>query len=105
MKCPTCDGKGYTYVRTEPNHITGYGYKRICDKCKGTGYVEQTNEKWFCSLSTEDKADWLDKIAENCCQVCDEKNKALCRSNIAIGCKFESKEKWTAWLKEEHKDA
>ena len=66
-------------------------------------FCPQTNEEWFCGLSTEEKADWLDKVAENCCQICDETNKTICRSNIAWGCKFESKQAWESWLKEVHK--
>ena len=47
MKCKHCDGKGYTYVRTAPNPITGYGYKRICDYCHGTGEIKQTEQKYL----------------------------------------------------------
>lgn len=67
-------------------------------------FCPQTNEEWFCQLSTKEKADWLDKVAENCCQICDETNKTICRSNIAWGCKFESKQAWESWLKAVHKE-
>jgi hypothetical protein len=64
---------------------------------------EQTNEEWFDTLSTKEKAKWLDKVAENCCQICDEENRELCRGNIATGCKFENAEKWELWLKQPHR--
>ena len=63
----------------------------------------QTNEEWFDTLSTKEKAEWLDKVAENCCQICDEENRELCRGNIATGCKFENAKKWELWLKQPHK--
>lgn len=64
--------------------------------------TEQTNEEWLDRKSTKEKAEWLDKVAENCCQICDRENRELCRKNIAIGCKFENAEKWEAWLKQPH---
>ena len=62
----------------------------------------QTNEEWFNTLSTKEKAEWIDKVAENCCQICDKEYKELCRGNIAIGCKFENAKKWELWLKQPH---
>lgn len=94
MKCPVCDGLGFF----PSSNIAA----TICSQCKGTGEVEQTNEEWFCELSTEEKAEWLDKVAENCCQICDEENRELCRGNIATGCKFENAKKWELWLKQPH---
>lgn len=52
MKCPLCDGKG------EYMHAIG-GY-RPCEHCNGTGKIVQTNEEWFCGLSTKEKAEWLE---------------------------------------------
>ena len=57
-----CDGKGYIYVGTAPNPITRYGYKRICDKCHGTGEIEQTNDEWRRTCSTEDFAEFINLI-------------------------------------------
>lgn len=90
----------------------------ICDKCVHKRYcidygtkTDQceycdlmTNEEWLDGLSTKEKAKWLDKVAENCCQICDEENRELCRGNIAIGCKFENAEKWEMWLKQPHRE-
>ena len=55
-----CKGKGKlkTYYRGQKDYVK-------CEMCNGTGEVsetgevEQTNEQWFCSLSTEEKAKWL----------------------------------------------
>ena len=47
MKCPKCNGYG---------KVGEYKYYRTCQTCGGTGEVPQTNEEWFCSLSTEEKA-------------------------------------------------
>lgn len=44
MKCYKCNGTGYYDIDNE------------CPVCDGTGEVEQTNEEWFCGLSTEEKA-------------------------------------------------
>ena len=47
MKCKYCDGTGKSK----------YGYNQPCTHCDGKGFVEpHTNEEWFCSLSTEEKA-------------------------------------------------
>ena len=60
MKCPECGGKGkvskYFYEKV------GFGkYEKVCadvqcEECDGTGEIEQTNEEWFDTLSTEEKA-------------------------------------------------
>lgn len=54
MKCPMCDGRGSVY------NALGNFYED-CGHCQGTGKVRaigepMTNEDWFCSLSTEEKA-------------------------------------------------
>ena len=64
MKCPNCDGKGTVlkiiYEDWQKDEIVRSAVK--CPRCNGSGEVsevEMTNEEWFCSLSTEDKADKL----------------------------------------------
>ena len=52
-----------------------------CDKCNGTGEVEQTNEERFCSLSTEEKATFL-------------------ASNKMLNFDYQM---WIEWLREIHK--
>jgi len=55
MKCPVCNGKGYYEVQSS------YGTERVECGCHDT----QTNEEWFCSLSTEEKAKRIINIAVN----------------------------------------
>ena len=51
MKCPNCNGVPYDEVWT-------------CEVCNGTGIVEPlTNEEWFCSLSTEGKAEVIAQLS------------------------------------------
>ena len=90
MKCPLCDGKG------EYMHQCG-GY-RPCEHCDGTGEIVQTDEQWFCSLSTEEKAKWLSNVLYACMR---------CGMNCHVGyCPFDKciidKEDALEWLKEEH---
>lgn len=97
-KCKYCHGTGTrTYFTGDGATVTD------CVQCKGTGYINMTHEDWFDTLSTKEKAKWLDKVAENCCQICDEENRELCRGNIATGCKFENAKKWELWLKQPYK--
>ena len=49
MKCKYCDGTGTTNWCVNGTFLN-------CPHCGGTGEVEQTNEEWFCGLSTEEKA-------------------------------------------------
>ena len=48
MKCPSCNEDGRTQYFDYP-----------CIRCGGTGVIEVTNEEWFCSLSTEEKARFI----------------------------------------------
>ena len=55
MKCKFCDGSGKDYWC-----LNGVPYP--CPVCNGTGEIKDeplTNEEWFCSLSTEEKAKWI----------------------------------------------
>lgn len=51
MKCPKCGGSGWDVV---------HGFN--CVSCDGKGEIEVTNEEWFCSLPTEEKAKFLRQI-------------------------------------------
>lgn len=102
MQCPNCDGKGYTYVRTITNPITGYGYKRVCDYCHGTGEIKQTNEEWLRQASTEELAEVLNKIfmTRTFCHICPEGG--VC--DIGYKCKYHggTVEDFVEWLKQPH---
>lgn len=57
MICTVCWGKGWK---------RGDCHEKVtCPACGGSGKVEQTNEEWFCTLSTEEKAKVLYKIAKD----------------------------------------
>ena len=88
MKCPMCDGRRTMFTREQPGVGTQFGEIKlvVCPKCNGTGEVEvigdsitdvcdkcggtgdtinnipPTNEEWFCELSTEEKARFLEMI-------------------------------------------
>lgn len=80
MKCELCGGKGW--LRGHP-----LGIQIVCPVCDGKGYVELTNEEWFCSLSTEDKA------------------RVLRRKTYGNSEENESVEQaWMHWLKAKHED-
>ncbi len=79
-KCPYCDGKGYYYQESS------YGMELIQCSCQN----KQTNEEWFCQLSTEDKADFLADLYPK------SAGEALIK--ISNG----DKERWAKWLKERH---
>ena len=68
MKCKICGGTGTSNTCVN-------GTFKPCTFCDGTGEYEpfdadveldkldsepQTNEEWFCQLSTEEKAKWLE---------------------------------------------
>ena len=69
MQCPFCGGSGkcyqqtITYEEVETNRTKKHLTK--CFKCNGTGEIKQTNEEWFCSLTTEEKAKRIINIAVN----------------------------------------
>ena len=56
MKCPKCKGGTGRVPRPDGTELFGLTELMTCDLCHGTGEVELTNEEWFCSLSTEEKA-------------------------------------------------
>ena len=86
MKCQYCDN-GTTYVPLDWED--GTFDEDTCKYCNGTGEIEQTNEEWLCSLSTEEKAeaitDFIKRIAK--------------AEEIELNI---NKEAWIRWLKEKH---
>ena len=65
MKCKACDGRGVLVASIYENDEVGFVDKTYqCCCCHGTGEIEQTNEKWFCQLPTEEKAKFMCNIYE-----------------------------------------
>lgn len=67
MKCKVCDGSGITKGY---DAILGKFFDMKCFACDGSGEVDHyeeekeeplTNEEWFCSLPTEEKAKYIAK--------------------------------------------
>ena len=54
MLCPNCNGKGKL---TMFDGLRGCFRDVTCVSCNGKCEIEQTNEEWFCTLSTNDKAE------------------------------------------------
>ena len=86
MKCPICGGTGDT-----------------------TNTIPPTNEQWFCSLPTEEKAEWFASfdsdfypcgIFLNCNPLC--RFYKHCVKDDVIRPK--NKEVWLEWLKQPHKE-
>ena len=88
--CPKCNGRG-TVGYFHIDHFADIE----CDRCHGSGEVsevEMTNEEWFASLPTEEKAKWLSR-----------------NSKYMYGCgrmettpKVMYEEDWEWWLKQPH---
>ena len=64
-----------------------------------------TNEEWFCSLSTEEKAEFLMRVFKNCAWCLDGGSPQECPFNEFLDCPAESKENMMKWLKEKHHDS
>lgn len=83
MKCYRCNGSG-----VDDDNI-------LCYRCGGKGEIEQTNEEWFVTLTTEEKA----KVFANATY-----STAVAPMEILVcGKEFEQK-KWEMWLKAVHKE-
>lgn len=108
MKCPNCDGMGSVYNALGAFH-------EDCGMCHGTGQIQdrfnaadvldvmekikqpQTNEEWFDSLSTEEKAEFLEYVEMNGHSVLLTQEQFY-KSNGII------KNIWNIWLKAVHKE-
>lgn len=86
MKCPKCDGTGEMQICE-----MGFIGKDECDKCHGKGYL--TNEEWFDTLSTEEKAKVLNDLYWGFGY------KAKLYYNLEP-----TKESFEKWLKQPHKE-
>lgn len=89
MKCTKCNGNG-NIPRPNGTELFGLTEVMTCDLCNGTGEVEMNNEKWFCGLSTEEKAKWIaDKMRHNCEDYYHENQRGSWDANY-----------WEIWLKQ-----
>lgn len=85
--CNECWGKGW---------IEKQGVQFDCRKCKGTGVIEnepQTNEDWFDTLSTEEKAEVFANASYY---------SAMMGAEITALPKEDEVRKWKMWLKAPH---
>lgn len=89
MICPVCFGRKYDFKKDGNS-----GYFVECKKCHGTGIVEsQTNEEWFCQLSTDEKAYFLSVEAVRA--ISEYENNGTERTCSSF---------WECWLKAVHKE-
>ncbi len=92
MKCDGC-----THAERCPAKEEHGGAKR----CSAFKPKEMTNEEWFCSLSTEEKANFLLRIFGNCGWCRDGGNPKFCPTDFENSCLFED-DGLVKWLKEKH---
>ena len=104
MKCPKCNGRG-TVGYFHIDHFADIE----CDRCHGRGEVsevEMTNEEWFTSLSTEEKAKFIfwqhfDVYGKTLYELMVNASRGVSRdkqAEVMIGAVVE-------WLKEKHNDS
>ena len=104
MKCKKCNGTGRLL---EPFYdTTGLiaNFKGdICFVCNGTGKIEQTNEEWIRSCSTEELVEWIKTVTRHC-YAC---GYDMARNGIQTKpkCPFQDcvQDDTERWLKEKHK--
>ena len=88
MKCPYCNNGISRYTHD--------GFKWPCTVCDGKGEIKMTNEEWLCSLSTEEKAEFM---SNNCGHAID----LWIHTQFYSARKQCDKQRWVEWMKEEHK--
>lgn len=98
MKCKHCNGtgkiRGYFYEKTGINKWEKVWGDSPCEECNGTGEIEQTNEEWLRTATTE-------QLAELLCDVwygIDDVINIMEREDVG------KKEAMLIWLKEKHND-
>lgn len=82
-----------------------YGYHYDCPNYKSKDVGKQTNEEWFCGLSTEEKAGWLTNSGfltctlRDCedCKYYDKKNDDCIDYEASHDTQM-----WVEWLKAVH---
>ena len=97
MKCPMCNGSGKCYeqkIRYQEIETNRTDFTLAkCHKCNGTGEVEMTNEEWFTSLSTEEKARFFDRICYSAWGDINSRFRDMADYTD-----------WVEWLKQPHKE-
>lgn len=93
MKCKHCDGAGF--------YENGASQFK-CVYCDGTGEVEQTEQEYIQTCTTEQLAEVIGNIAKNAYQCCQDgkTNKCVNRKNCTGYCDYG----WEMWLKQPHHD-
>lgn len=89
--CPKCNGRG-TVGYFHIDHFVDIE----CDRCHGSGEVSETdvtNEEWFCNLSTEEKARFLEMICYSAWGDINSRFKDMADYTD-----------WIEWLKEKHNE-
>lgn len=89
MRCSDCKSRKYCDNADKVNYCAGY----IFDDSKPQ---EQTNEEWFCGLSTEEKADLMSRMV-GCSNCPIPKDGRSCMGTYS-GCWHEI----IKWLKQPH---
>ena len=100
--CEYCHGAGK--IKTIKLISAEQGFdcvEEVCTKCNGSGEHEQTNEEWFCGLSTEEKAEWLLNTFDLCGAGC---SNCFVQKFCFLGNDKTLKEMFVEWLKEKHND-
>ena len=88
MKCPECDGVGFFPI----SNIAA----KVCPQCNGTGKIEQTEQNWLQTYSTEEFAEWL--LEHMDCIGCPA-NQEKCQRQYGA-----CKEVIIEWLQQPHKE-
>lgn len=64
MKCKACNGAGYVTACVYESDEIGFVDKNYeCAVCNGTGQIEQSNEEWFATLKTKEKAKAISQLS------------------------------------------
>ena len=73
------------------NNFIHFKTEAECENCRGNRDLEKTNEEWFCTLSTEEKAKTIVCLEVNALK---KKKKGLVKSDV---------DEIKRWLKEKRK--
>lgn len=94
MRCPYCKGTGKSNMWINGGNVP-------CYACKGTGDMEVTNEQWLCLLSTEEKAEWILDVSDECFD-CGKSDNGDCPFGKVGVCTCVNKDSVVEWLKQPH---